>query len=158
MNEALCQNEIYVHANRLDHRYIVPNVTLFGWESDMVSVTKANYIVEYEIKCSRADFQRDKKKYRHRHLSEGNEKSWRKMPAYFYYVAPRGLLKLDDIPAYAGLISLERFCMVEIERKAPRLHMQVMTEQQRQWLERGLTVRYWNMRKLLESKNETNRT
>lgn len=43
MNEAICQNEIYVHASRLNHRYIVPNVTLFGWESDMVSVTGAGY-------------------------------------------------------------------------------------------------------------------
>lgn len=136
---------------RLDHRYIVPNVTLFGWESDMVSVTKAGYIVEYEIKCSRADFGRDKRKYRHRHLTEATtSKSWRKMPAYFYYVAPKGVLQVSDVPAYAGLMLLEKYCMVDVVKKAPRLHYEPMTEHQRQWFERALTVRYWSMRRKLE--------
>lgn len=147
--EALLQNEIFTHCDRRGHRYMLPNTTIFGWESDMVSVTAAGYICEYEIKCSRSDFRADMKKSRHRNLNSPNRVrlTLHKLPAYFYYVAPRGLLKLVDIPEYAGLMSVERFCMMEIEKKAPKLHREPMTEHQRQWFERGLTVRYWQLRK-----------
>lgn len=41
------------------HMVAVPNSSLYGWESDMLTVTKAGYVHDYEIKVSRADLLRE---------------------------------------------------------------------------------------------------
>lgn len=146
--ESELQDEVFIYASLKGHRYIVPNVAIFGWETDMISLNKSNLLTEFEIKCSRSDFKADLKKFRHRHLSDPNRTrvTLQHLPSYFFYVTPRGLLKPKEIPEYAGLITLQRFCMARIEKRAPRLHKEVITEYQRQWLERSITHRYWRLR------------
>lgn len=51
--------------------------------------------VAYEIKISRADFKRD---------THAKQRQARLFSDRFYYVAPRGLIKPDDLPDWAGLI------------------------------------------------------
>lgn len=53
------------------HRLFCPNTTtVFYWEADLVSLTRAGLMHEYEIKCSRSDFLADFKKDKHRILDE----------------------------------------------------------------------------------------
>ena len=46
------------------HTLCSPNVFVYEWESDFVSVTRAGIIHEYEVKISHSDFMLDAKKYR----------------------------------------------------------------------------------------------
>lgn len=112
----------------------------------MVAATKVGLLIEYEIKISRGDFRADLKKFRHRWL-DSNTVEYQigcRGPAYFYYVVPRDLVRVDEIPKHAGLI----YChpVFQIIKPAPRLHSTKITDSQRQWLERSLIHRYWRER------------
>jgi hypothetical protein len=96
-------------------------------EQDMLSITKAGYACEFEVKISKADFKNDFKKigecyrtrqrrrgkwfYRkHKHLKHDvlsgkvkAKESWRK-PKYFWFVVPEDLISQEDVPEYAGLM------------------------------------------------------
>lgn len=149
MPEADCQNALYRWCDHKRHRHIVPNVTVFGWESDLVSVTKAGLICEYEIKCSRSDFLQDKKKYRHRHFTEGLQAKYpgHHVPAYFFYALTRDVkYEEPEIPEYAGLLIIHSAALVTLAKPAPRLHKRGMTDPERQWLERSIINRYWKHR------------
>jgi len=82
---------------------VVPNVfwTFFRHEVDLLSVTKSGYATEYEIKISKADIKKDKKKW-HNHRSQ--------LIKYLYFAVPDYLadFALDHIPERAGLISVSR--------------------------------------------------
>lgn len=82
------------------HNIIVPNIS---WgianlhECDLLVLSRSNYATEVEIKISRADLLKDKKKkhgHKHNHI------------ARLYYAVPEKLveLALDEIPSRAGLI------------------------------------------------------
>lgn len=68
--------------------YIVENLYVFGWESDMLIKTRSGYWYEVECKISFADFKNDFKHKRQKHelLKNGDEKHRR--PNYFYYCVP----------------------------------------------------------------------
>lgn len=144
MNERLIQNVLWKDCDSRRHRFMTPNTTMFGWESDMISVTKAGLIVEYEIKISRGDFRADFKKIRHRILDSKLLNEPHRGPAYFYYAVPRDLVAVNEVPAHAGLIYTTS--MFQIVKPAPRLHSNKITDGQRQWLERSLIHRYWRER------------
>jgi len=59
MTETDIQN--YLHRCFAGRNYEIPNVYLYDWESDFISVTRAGYIHEYEIKISKSDFKNDVK-------------------------------------------------------------------------------------------------
>ncbi len=124
------------------NRYVVENCFVFdNWELDFFVVTKAGLGVEYEVKVSRSDFFADmKKEAKHLTLStrrmygtyqerEGKRlvKKIReldipiKMPNRFYYVVPMDLIKLEEIPEYAGLMYVSNYQLIEV-KKAPMLH------------------------------------
>ena len=162
MTESSIQDAIHRRLNRKGHRLICPNVGAWGWESDLISVTKSDYTVEYEIKCDRSDFRRDKDKDRHRYLEQAHERSdlehTRFMrrgygPCRFFYVFDPDMKFRDlDVPDHAGVMTVSapndyghRYPK-EI-KKAPRLHGQNMHDDVRRYLERGLTWRYWEERK-----------
>lgn len=154
-SERSIQDALYFFCWHKRHRFMVPNVQVFGWESDFVSVTKAEFVYEYEIKISRKDFRADLLKSRHQRLvgltHEPIAGWWHdnntKGPNYLYYVTPADLLVLSDLPAHAGLITIrEGARFPTIIKPAPKLHTQKIRDHQRQWLERSLTCRYWNAR------------
>ncbi len=115
-----------VHYLRLttSRTLIMTNIYMPGspWESDVVKITKALHWTEYEIKVSRADFLADFEKRKNSYspgaakkhdvfqgLDENinnNYGTHRKIPIpkQFYFVTPRGLLTLEDIPSGYGLI------------------------------------------------------
>lgn len=84
---------------------------------DIFIVTKSLLAIDIEIKVSRSDFKADfKKEIKHLYLKQGISKQ-----AYFYYAVPHGLIRLDEVPRYAGLIYVNGN-KVEVIKKAPRLH------------------------------------
>lgn len=145
MTETEIQNALWRECEAKRHRLVVPNVHVLGWESDLLSVTKNDLICEYEIKCSRSDFRADRYKIRHRIMDSGVIAELERGAAYFYYVTPRDLVRASEVPWYAGLIYSHP--VMQTVKKPPRLHTRKISEHQRRWLERSLTMRYW-MRRL----------
>ena len=43
-------------------------------------------------------------------------------PNYFYYCTPPGLIEVEDVPEYAGLVQIDKAGMIRIKKKAPKLH------------------------------------
>lgn len=86
-------------------KYNIYNLFVYDWESDYLAVTYNDYVYECEIKISRADFFNDLKNKKEKHqILESSEVSGSKRPNYFYYAVPDGLIKPEEVPAYAGLI------------------------------------------------------
>lgn len=87
-------------------------------ESDFVAATMAGQVYEYEVKVSRKDFFRDRTKHRNRIYS--GEIPGRK-PNRFWYVTARGIVTIEDVPAFAGWLEWQDGQLVQM-RKAPLLH------------------------------------
>lgn len=104
-------------------RYVIENLYVFNWESDLLFLTRAGYWYEVEIKISRADFFNDaKKRTGFNHLkSDVLTDPTKRGPNYFYYAAPKGLLRVDEIPSYAGLIEVGEHGGYDVMKKAPLL-------------------------------------
>ena len=109
---------------------MVPNCyTLLENECDMFGLRKSGLTDEFEIKISRQDFLVDfkkqvrfkgDKKYSDWILkSEAYEKGL--MPTnHFWYVAPQGLLKLDEIPKHAGFLEVLPSGTIMARKVAPK--------------------------------------
>lgn len=100
---------------------VIPNYTPHNWwECDVYELTKNGFMREYEIKLSRSDYQADCSKVREKwEIMEG---CWQRKPtdtkhnliargcpagpSRFHFVTPAGLLKLEEIPDWAGLIEV----------------------------------------------------
>jgi len=80
------------------NNFVFPNIYLGDFECDVLEITKSMYAYEYEVKISVSDFKADKKK-------KGKFDNPR--TNYFYYIVPKGLIDIDMLPDYAGLIYCE---------------------------------------------------
>lgn len=97
-------------------------------ECDVISISKSDYIYEYEIKISKSDFKRDFIKEKHSnivnekftYINKGVVKFL--IPNYFTYVVPTNLISIDDIPDYAGLIYFNEEMKFDVIKKPPLLH------------------------------------
>lgn len=133
----------YLHSPGL----IGEGVYLFNrWESDFVRITPAGFLTEWEIKVSRSDFRADFKKVdKHRSIAAGE---WWK---HFWYIAPRGIIPLDEIPEYAGLIE----CVTKtgdmyhkprliVLKKAPSLNGKKIGANQQQRIYKSAYYKYFS--------------
>ena len=113
-------------------KYVVENIYIFNhdWESDIFALKTNGYCYEVEIKISKADFFADLKKVKkHSILSTGKYNEGHGMrdhkfrPNKFYYCCPKGLIDVQDVPEYAGLLEVQEWgsCIEEI-KKAPFIH------------------------------------
>ena len=107
-------------------------------ECDVLSISKADYIYEYEVKISISDFKADFKKEKHKLITEkifnetvtlikeGNRTFESPnpyyVPNYFYFVVPENLISVEEIPDYAGLIYMKENGKFETIKKALILH------------------------------------
>jgi hypothetical protein len=130
---------------RHSRNFCLPNYTpRKWWECDVFEVTESGYFREYEIKISRSDFRADKDKIKSRwdgHLGifgesvttvKQQEIGKTHGPRQFWYVCPEGLIKVEEVPQWAGLIhmmrnSSSRLSEWEIKR-APNLHSEKFDE------------------------------
>jgi len=130
------------------YSHITPNVHLFGWESDIIALTGAGYVVEYEIKISRGDYRRDREKKRHRILlshvktADGGMRS-AKFPCRFFYACPPGLISEDSLPPYAGLVYVTP-SGIKRQSDAPRLNKSKARKSHRTTLSKSLMWDAWN--------------
>lgn len=136
-------------------KYVLENLYVFSWESDKLIETRSGLIYEFEIKVSKADFKNDFKKKDKHVILEGKEThiptfdelepkykeryeknylvSHFKKPNYFYYAVPEGLITVEEVPEYAGLIYVLPYNDINkdgnlvwggfyIAKQAPKLH------------------------------------
>lgn len=136
-------------------KYVIENLYVFSWESDKLIETRSGLIYEFEIKVSKSDFKNDFNNKKDKHcILEGVEEyvpSYKKSeypddsygqyfkterykkPNYFYYAVPEGLITVEDLPPYAGLIYVlpdnfigkdGKFCWdgFYIVKQAPKIH------------------------------------
>ena len=143
----------------------LPNFTPSGWwECDLWAVTKSGYAHEYEIKLTTSDFRADAAKrsgprwrYRnglwenlgtvskHEQLRDAPDKG----PSFFWFVAPAGLLALEDIPDWAGLIEAGEkdgwvWPTLRAAKEAPRRHRIKVTDKAMAAAQRVCYWRFWN--------------
>ena len=126
-----------MHLYEKQHSPITTRFTGYGLsECDVISISKSDYIYEYEIKISRSDFKADFNKEKHKLMLERKctkeimIKENKEMikdtlyltSNYFHFVTPTGLVSIDDIPEYAGLIYMDENLNFEVIKKAPLLH------------------------------------
>lgn len=145
MNESDAQKVLYRNfIKEKRHVLTVPNCKALypRGESDLISVTQAGRVHEFEIKTSEADFNREfrDKERKHEILEEGRNPEGKCPPNYFWFVTPT---TADvEIPEYAGHLTV---CVsgCEVQKKAPTLHSGNITDRAREYLERGITVRHW---------------
>jgi len=131
-----------MHLYEKQHSPITTHFTGYGLsECDVISISKSNYIYEYEVKISKSDFKADFKKEKHKLMLEGigvkerliKENNnmvrdiWYLTPNYFYFVVPENLIPIEDIPQYAGLIYMNEKQEFETIKKAPLIHKEKAT-------------------------------
>lgn len=119
-------------------RYHINGLYTFShtWESDFLALTKSGYLYEGEVKVSKSDFKADfKKKDKHTLLRESYEKiegiEGKLRPHYFFYAVPEGMINVDDVPEYAGLVyMLDYFPYWKWVKQAPLLHKEKFSDEQ----------------------------
>ena len=115
------------------HSYIAPNTLALPYESDLLSITTSNRLYEYEIKISRSDFKADfNKKNKHWMYQRAKEYAGNvaalRIPSCFYYVVPDSLIRLEEVPPYAGLIYICDRRFAHIVKRAPKLHSDTVAQ------------------------------
>jgi hypothetical protein len=130
-------------------KYTAGNLYLFkeDWETDFLVVQKSGYCYEIEIKISRSDFLNDfkkknkhlilnegiymKKKYRYHNDPETKKRiseqyytpvEWKFRPNKFYYCVPEGLIRVGEVPDYAGLMYVNSYGVVTTIKEPRFLH------------------------------------
>ena len=140
--------------------FMVPNYTPAGWfENDVWYVSKAGFACEFEIKLTRSDFRNDAQKtlpllqwskdagkdtLKYAQLSSGHTAG----PSKFVYVAPAGVIPLEEVPPWAGLweFNPSRTIDFKIIRKARWLHHERVKDTVMQHARGVFYWRLWNLR------------
>lgn len=122
-HRGLTSNEIMLalHAAHRGHPIAVSNKRDFlnlYTESDFIAVTMAGQIYEFEIKISRRDYAKDRLKLRNKIYAMETPGL---RPNRFWYAAPPGVIALEELPPFAGLVELRDGSFASV-RKAPLLH------------------------------------
>jgi hypothetical protein len=146
MTEASIQNVLYRYFHLKRHPVTIPNCGACGvGKADLLSVTQARLVHEVEIKTSRTDDERDfaEKKFKHHALE--NQKGYRTANS-FWFAVPNGLIDGAAVPDSAGLMSVDATGEVDPVVEAPRIPPKKLRDRDRRYIERGLTLRYWEER------------
>lgn len=122
-NKDMKLSDMYYAVNQFNHNhdYKLRNVFIHGWEADAFSVTSSIYSYEFEIKISRSDFLADFKKPKHELFKNGNL-NHKNCPNKFFFCCPNGMININEIPEYAGLINVETKYKFKVIKRAPFLH------------------------------------
>ena len=123
------ESALVMYLYQKSHSPITTKFTGMGLqECDVISVSKSDYIYEYEIKISKSDFKKDFIKEKHNHIVNEKFTYVRKgeqlfrVCNYFNYVVPKDLISVEEVPLYAGLIYINEDFTFEIIKKPRLLH------------------------------------
>ena len=126
---------------------------MYWYEADVLEISRSGYFVEWEIKLSPGDFRRDQLK-EDKYSGKGTKHSRLlahdpQGPSRFYYVAPEGMIKPEDLPPWAGLWEAtlgtnpgRPTAHIGETVPAPRLHKVKLDPKVR---EHALGVCYWRL-------------
>lgn len=152
MNERTIQNALWADLTyQKGYNLAAPNYTPFKWhECDLFAVTKAGLGVEFEIKISRSDFKADASKTeKHRRLALADPFG----PSRFFYVVPEGMIAVEEVPDYAGLIYVrERIefgsrLFMHTVKQAPKLNRHHVPAKVTDHMRSVFYWRFWNLRR-----------
>jgi len=168
INLILARNHLFFQR----YEMMLPNVfTSHDNEVDFLGIRKSGFCDEFEIKLSRSDFMADKKKFvmwrepsqEEYRLSFGGwddrqNLDWYKpkhealeqglmMVNYFTFAVPAGLVSVNEVPEFAGLIEVMEDRRLKWLKEPVRLHRNKLTDSQKYQLARKGAYRYWNIRK-----------
>lgn len=131
----------YFNSNAL---VIVPNVSwgLLRYEADMLLLTRSGYAWEVEIKVSRADLLRDKKK-KHQHDSPKVKRLW--------FAIPECLTSsIDDIPERAGVLVVDGEGYIKpVRQPVPNPDARKLSQSEQFQLARLGALRIWSLKSKL---------
>lgn len=146
-------------------QFAIPNSYLYEyWESDLLFISKSDYITEIEIKTSRSDFFADAKKtigtlkksksyipttkydalLSGQYITRSGKTIKIKRPNRFYYAVPKGLINVDEVPEWAGLYEIEGKVIKDVKRPK-RLHNNKITEKDRYKILKSIYFRYMEL-------------
>ena len=143
-------------------------------ETDFFVANSSGYCYDIEIKVTRADFKADfKKRRKHSILKSGtyrnnwetatqgpldsnNRRTWlhvkkhkdiqaKQYPNRFYFAVPEGLISVDEVPDYAGLIYVDEYGNVSKVKEGKLLHKTKMN------VEKLLCTKFYH--RMLNAKN-----
>lgn len=123
-SEQSIQAALYKYFREKKMKYMLSSVYIYNWalakkrakgdrwEDDFFFVDPTFMKWSIEIKRDRQDFTRSEAKKTRKHdllmeAYETNNKAKYFLPNFFYYCAPTGMIGLDEIPPYAGLIEVD---------------------------------------------------
>ena len=95
-----------VNAGHFKFTDVCCNIHFFDWESDVLFKDSDGYLWEIEIKRSLEDYQRDFEKAKH-DLFEEYYSNQNRIPSFFYFALPNGMIDPNEVPEYAGLIQYQ---------------------------------------------------
>lgn len=149
INERDIQLAIYKYRSLIQpYPVILTNIYFFNWESDALYITRNGNMWEYEIKLTHSDFLADKiKVYKHKTMREG------KGPSRFYYVCPENVIKIEEVPEYAGLAYFSRiekkydsYNTITIVKEASRRKGDSIKDRRWREIATKATDRFWSSR------------
>jgi len=170
MNERQIQNALFDHHTHNGAQLVCPNYTPGAnwWENDLFLITKSGLWVEYEVKCTKADFLKDAEKStastwekrsavrrgvpvtghttKHEKLASGSMHG----PNRFFFVTPQGLLTADMIPPWAGWVEIKqrgKRLIPVVRSKAKLLHDQHVAPSIIEHCRSVFYYRFWNLRR-----------
>ena len=179
MNEAEIQDYLYHHFFS-GRQYGIPNICLYGWEADFLSVTRAGYTHEYEIKVTKADFRADAvKTEKHqivetgfrelndyeRRVIEDRERHGEGFPGYIKDKITADKKMLGKRPNYFWYVCPDHvtdtvpdyagliYCKpyLEIVKPAPLLHKEKITADMERKILASFYYRYWKIRREIKT-------
>lgn len=118
---------------------LLPNVQIFGCEMDLLMLTPRGFVVEIEVKLTKADWENDK------HKKKWTSPHYLGVVDRFFYAVPHMLLqdKPDWIPDTVGLIAIHSDKKVSFVRDGKKLGGRKMDSKFRQELTKKAYYRFW---------------
>lgn len=115
ISEASIQRDFVKHY-KTRSEVVIPNVNVFGWESDILLITGSGRIHEFEIKLCKHDLTRDN----HKAWKKEKLRNARNTPHFFWYICAFDY-SIEDLP-YEGYIAYDTAKKFDVNRSAKELH------------------------------------
>lgn len=111
------------------HSPVIENIQLSVFELDVMSVSRSSMIYDFEVKISRSDFLRDKKKKKYLYFEQCLNRTsppsgFTNVPNYFSFACPMNMISENEIPDYAGLYYIDNHEQCFEIKKPRRIHKQ----------------------------------
>ena len=132
---------------------IVPNVSwgFLPYEADMIILTSSSYVWEVEIKVSRGDLLRDRKK-RHQHDGRMIRQVWFAIPEKLSHC-------IEHVPEKSGVFVVSKTGIVtQVRRPSVNQYALKLSEEQRFKVARLGALRVWSLKEKISKLAEANQT